>query len=556
MDKKSIRTLSDLIITAAQEYGDKPALSYVDDTPWSFNDIYQTAVTFSQKLTAKGIRQGDHVALLSESSPYWGIAYFAGILTGAVIVPILPDFHANEIDTIIEHSEASCILVSEKNQKKLSSALQSSEVMVIQEEIMRPKGHLPVVGFTPPTISEDDLACIIYTSGTTGSSKGVMLTHKNILSNAFAALKIPNWTEETHALSILPLAHSYEFTMGFITLLILGGTNFYMRRPPSTSVLIPALAKIRPQMMLTVPLLIEKIYDGIKHKKIDNHFITRILYKFPPTRIILNKIIGKGLIKTFGGRLHFFGIGGAPLDHKTELFLREAHFPFSIGYGLTETSPLIAGGLSADIPFSSTGPFLPNIEYKFVKDAEHKFKDGELLVRGSNVMKGYYKDAKKSAEVLSKDGWFHTGDLGKISKSGILTITGRAKNMILCSNGENIYPEQIESIINQDQFVMESLIIQDKKTTGLVAYIHFDYERFLEKHKDNRLVKEFHHLEHQLLHQKELPLQDQINTYMNELVKRINNQLSSFEHIERMIEQKEPFVRTPTKKIKRYLYEV
>ncbi len=556
MNEQSVPTLAALITVAAEEFGDRPALSFVDEQPWSYNEVYQAAAALSVTLTSQGIKQGDRVALLSESSPRWGIAYFAGVLCGAIMVPILPDFHTTEVDSILDHSGASCLLVSEKMQKKLSDTAMKLPVLVIEQVIVRPEvtSDVPVVNI--PEISEDDTVCIIYTSGTTGSSKGVMLSHKNILVNAFAARKIPNWTEETHALSVLPLAHTYEFTIGFIILLTIGGTIHYMRRPPSTSVLIPALAKVRPQIMLSVPLLIEKIFEGVKRTKIDNRWITRNLYKLPLTRKVLNKVIGKGLMKTFGDRIHFFGIGGAPLARETERFLREANFPFSIGYGLTETSPLIAGGLSPDIPFNSTGPVMPGIEYKLVADAESRHTDKELYVRGPSVMKGYYHDPQKTAEVLSEDGWFRTGDLGRISADGSLTITGRAKNMILGSNGENIYPDQIEAIINQDQYVLESLVVQDPKTKNLVAKVLFDYERFIEQHKESRIVKEFHQLERQLMQKKEVNLQDQVNTYLHELVARINKELSAFSRIGEVIEQKEPFVRTPTKKIKRYLYEL
>ncbi len=560
MNRDTVHTLTELIVQAAEHYKDTPALSFVDDDPWSYDDIYQAARHLAADLVSRGIHPGDRVALLSESSPYWGIAYFAGVLAGAVMVPILPDFHANEIETILRHSEASGLLVSKRTLQKITENTHIPFSIIIDEEIPRPErvSSAETETFTPAAVDEESTVSIIYTSGTTGISKGVMLTHKNIIANAFAAEKIPQWTEETCGLSILPLAHTYEFTIGFIIMLLKGATVYYLRRPPSTSVLLPALAKVRPHVVLSVPLLIEKIYAGIRKTKIDPNPVLRVLYKVPLFRKLINRAIGKGLMKTFGNRLHFFGIGGAPLAAETERFLREARFPFAMGYGLTETSPLIAGGRFCDIPFRSTGNILDSVECRLDLDASPA-DDGEVLVRGPSIMKGYYKDPEKTAEVISPDGWFRTGDLGKLDRHGTLTITGRVKNMILSSNGENIYPEQIESIINQDRFVVESLVMQDKKSKNLIARVHLDYESFIETHKESKIVKELHNLERYIKHQEDkndkTTLQEQINTYMEELKRRVNRELAAFSRIDQFIEEKEPFIRTPTKKIKRYLYE-
>ena len=552
MDERNVRTLLDLVVQADRELGDAPALAFVGEEPWSYHEIYSAASTLAGQIREKGIKRGDRVALLAESSPRWGIAYFAGILSGAVMVPILPDFHEQEIRSILEHSEASLLLISSKLGQRFTPEQAGLPGFVLEEAIGKAADP---VELELPVIAPDDLACIIYTSGTTGNSKGVMLTHDNIICNAWTAEKIPNWTETTNALSVLPLAHTYEFTIGFVIILLKGGTVFYLKRPPSASVLIPALKKVRPQIMLSVPLLIEKLHAGIMKTKVNTHKLLKVLYTLPPARRLLNKVIGKSLMETFGGNLHFFGIGGAPLSKETEVFLREAGFPFSIGYGLTETSPLVAGGLSADIPFGSTGPVLPNLEYE-LRRSEDSGKDGELFVRGPSIMQGYYNDPERTAEVLSGDGWFRTGDLGRISADGSLTISGRAKTMILGSNGENIYPEQIEEVINSQDYVLESLVTQDTKTKGLVALIHLDYDQFRDSLKEGRILRELHHLEQRLLHRGEESFEEQVNRYLQEMLTAVNRQLSVISRLSQAVEQKDPFVRTPTQKIKRFLYEI
>jgi long-chain acyl-CoA synthetase len=557
MDYKQVKTLTQFLYTAREEFGDTPALSFLDETPWTYNDLFASAAGLSEKLRTLGLKPGDKLALLAESSPQWGAAYFAGVLTGAVMVPILSDFQAKEVLSIISHSQATGVIVSSRLRKKLPDELEGLFILDLETEIQLSQSEKK--DFTPAEMQEDDLACIIYTSGTTGSSKGVMLTHRNILSNAFTAVKIPHWTEETVALSVLPLAHTYEFTIGFITILIKGGTIFYLKRPPSTSVLLPALKKVRPHIMLSVPLLIEKVHEGILKTRINNKFILKILYRIPLIRKQLNKVIGKSLRETFGGRLHFFGIGGAPLSPGTERFLRETRFPFSIGYGLTETSPLIAGGNSTEIPFRSTGRVLENLECRLDYEASTS-DDGEILVKGPSIMQGYYKNEEKTKEVLSEDGWFRTGDLGSLSPQGMLTITGRVKNMILGANGENIYPEQIETVINQDEYVLESLVVQNSRTKELAALVHIDYETFTASQQEGRLLKEFHNLERNILHwrveEDAVRMQKKIDAYLNELKARLNRELSANSRISTVIEQKELFERTPTKKIKRYLYSV
>lgn len=384
---------------------------------------------------------------------------------------------------------------------------------------------------------EDDLAAIIYTSGTTGHSKGVMLSHKNLVTNALSAYNKVTITKEDVFLSILPLAHTFECTAGFIVPILHGSSIYYIDKVPTPSVLLKAFEVVKPTMMFSVPLIMEKIYKNKILPKFTGSFIMRLLYKIPIIRKILNSIAGKKLFKSFGGRLRFFGIGGAGLSPFVEQFLIEAGFPYVIGYGLTETSPLIAGSKLGEKPrFKSTGTPFGGVSIK-IKDKDPQTGEGEIVVQSPSVMLGYYKDEAKTAEIM-EDGWFLTGDLGYIDDDGYLYISGRSKNVIIGSGGENIFPEQIEAIINQQEAVLDSLVLQQEDK--LIARIHLDYELLDKKFRANT--------------NPDAKVKEEINAFLEQMRNEVNSQLASYSKIVKFVEQIEPFVKTPTKKIKRYLY--
>ncbi len=386
------------------------------------------------------------------------------------------------------------------------------------------------------SVKEDDLAVLIYTSGTTGHSKGVMLSHKNLVSNAMAAKSVVDITPDDRFLSILPLAHTFECTIGYLIPMIHGSSVYYIEKAPTPTILMKAFASVKPTYIMSVPLIIEKIYRAKVLAKFNNSFLLSKLYKIDFFRKILNKMAGKKLYESFGGELKFFGIGGSKLSPYVEQFLTEAGFPFSIGYGLTETSPLIAGKRPfLNVP-NSTGPSVYGVEIK-IDTPKEGTNDGEILVRGPNVMIGYYKDEEKTAEVI-QDGWFYTGDLGYLDRQGNLFISGRSKNVIIGASGENIYPEQIEAIINLNPYVLDSLVFD--MNSKLAARIHLDYELIDQK---------FNAQDHD-----EAELHHNVEDFLEEMRKDLNKQLSSFSKVAKYIEQTEPFVKTPTKKIKRYLY--
>jgi long-chain acyl-CoA synthetase len=365
-----------------------------------------------------------------------------------------------------------------------------------------------------------------------------MLTHRNISFNAQKGRKIQWIDENDRFLSVLPLSHTYENTLGLILPMLCGSCVYYLRKPPTPAVLLPALAEVKPTMMLTVPLIIEKIYFNKIMPAFRDKMALRILYKIPLIRKTLNAAAGKKLIKTFGGELKFYGIGGAKLNRAVERFLIEARFPYAIGYGLTETSPLLAGSGPQKSVFESTGPAIEGIELKINKP-DARTGEGEIWARGPNVMKGYYKEPEMTGEVLTPDGWFRTGDLGTMDNKNNLYIKGRLKNMIIGASGENIYPEEIESVINNFRFVVESLVVQQKGK--LVALVHINMEE---------LEKKYQSLKEDVTRQ----VEDKVDEILNELKAYVNSHVNKFSQIQKVVLQPFPFQKTATLKIKRFLY--
>jgi len=555
-------TLQHVIEESCRKNSSNTALSYTDDEPISYSDLKRQIDHLSAFLKNQGVVHGDRIAILGENSPQWGVAYFAVTTMGAVVVPILPDFHTSEIHHILRHSGSKVVFISERFYQKIEDmdfTEYSCIVLLDNFSIINPATSkatlrqlitdgsrelrkiknlvLSLAGLIQRDVSEDDLASIIYTSGTTGHSKGVMLTHKNIVWNASASAKIPDINEKDRMLSVLPLAHVYECTLGLVLPIMTGASVYYLKKLPTAAVLIPALEKVKPTMMLTVPLIIEKMYKTRILPEIRKRILVRLLYKFPVIRRRIHKIAGNKLMNTFGGALRFFGVGGAALSPEVERFLMEAEFPYAIGYGLTETSPLVAGANAEKTKYRSTGPIVPGLEVR-IENPDPKSGIGEIVVRGPSVMKGYYRDSEHTEEVLSREGWFHTGDLGSFDETGYLYINGRMKNVILGPSGENIYPEAIESVINRSDIVLESLTYQDQGQ--LVARINLDYEKLDAEFTNLGLT--------------ESQVRERIVKLLEDIRKQVNEQVSAFSRISRVIEQSEPFEKTPTQKIKRYLY--
>src|SRR4030042_293254 len=471
-----------------RKHGNSMAYSFAGEEPISYAEAARKIQALSAFLEKTGINPGDRVAILSTNMPHCAISYFSITFMGAVAVPVLPDFSGTEVFNVLEHSEAKAVFVSSGLLSKIEgtrpetikTGIQIEDFSVIFSDKEPVKFDAEAVPAGNYEVKEDDLASIIYTSGTTGRSKGVMLTHKNISFNAQRGKMIQDIDENDRFLSVLPLSHTYENTLGLILPLIGGSCVYYLRKPPTPPVLLPALETVRPTVMLTVPLIIEKAYFNKILPAFTDKLIMRLIYKIPMIRKTLHKIAGKKLYKTFGGELKFFGVGGSKLNKTVERFLLEARFPYAIGYGLTEPSPLLAGANPQNTVYDSTGPAIEGVELK-INNPDPKTGEGEIWARGPNVMKGYYKEPEMTAEVLTPDGWFKTGDLGVFDKNNNLFIKGRLKNMIVGASGENIYPEEIESVINNFRFVVESLVVEQKGK--LVALVHLNMEELEKKYQ-------------------------------------------------------------------------
>ena len=496
-------------------------------------------------LERMGVKRGDRVAILSANMPNWGISYYAITFMGAIVVPLLPDFHPDEIRNILTHADARVIFVSDGLLPRISGIpAEQIPVRIRIEDFTvpgaetEPAPELPFQPVSQADIAEDDIAAIIYTSGTTGTSKGVMLTHLNICFTAEKSGRVQEIVPEDRFLSILPLSHTYENTIGLILPMLRGACIYYLGKAPTPTILLPALKEVRPTIMLTVPLIIEKIFRNRIQPQFSGNPILRLAIRVPFLRKKLNVIAGRKLMETFGGELHFFGIGGAKLNRTVEKFLIEAKFPYAIGYGLTETSPLLAGANPQNVRLQSTGPAIEGIELK-IHNPDKTTGEGEIWARGPNVMKGYYKEPELTAAIITPDGWLKTGDLGAFDKDGFLYIRGRLKNMIVGAGGENIYPEDIESIINNFRHVVDSLVLEQKGK--LVALVHFNRDE-IEEH--------YHQLKHKIADYADHKLEE----LRVELQHYVNSRVNRFSQVQVIIIQPEPFEKTPTQKIKRFLY--
>ena len=553
MTDNSKLTIPNLVRESVEKFGKNTSLVFVGEKNYTYEQMNGDIMRVAAMLSDLGIKKGDKVAILGTNMPNWGVAFFAISLAGAIVVPILPDFHENEIKTILEHSETKILFVSEGLFKDINKDAVTllEHVILIEKFAIIPAGtkanqlgdleaSLPENGqnFTLPEVDEEDLASIIYTSGTTGKSKGVMLTHRNLAWTAQQCTSLYKVKPEDRFLSILPLSHTLENTVGFLLPMKYGASVHYLRKPPVASVLMPALQQVKPTIMLAVPLIIEKVFKLKILPELQKNAISRTLYSMPPIRKILHRVAAKKLHKSFGGQLHFFGIGGAKLDLTVEQFLYEGKFPYAIGYGLTETSPLLAGAVVGKTKPGSTGVAMEGVRLR-IADADPVTGEGEIQAKGLNVMKGYYKAPDITAEVFTEDGWFKTGDRGMFDKNGMLFIKGRIKNMIVGASGENIYPEEIESVINKMRYVLESLVVEKKGK--LVAMIHLNMEEIEQNFKHMKAeAQQF--------------IQEKSEEILKEIHKKVNEEVNKFSRIQQVVMQPFPFEKTPTKKIKRFLY--
>jgi len=557
-------TLKDLFTYSTNTYRTNTAFSYVGGITYTYADFKQKTEDFDAILTKAGIGKGDKVVILSQNMPNWPAAYFSVTAFGRVAVPILPDFSEFEIRNVIEHSEAKAVIVSDKLRHKMSEGeIDNLNVIINIDTLEVEYNSTRITPVEQGAALEEELATIIYTSGTTGNSKGVMLTHKNMCSHLHAAALLrPGFSNDVW-LSVLPLSHTLESSLCMLLPMVSGSSVYYIEKAPTPSVLMQALKIVRPTTMLSVPLIIEKIYKSSILPKFEQNPVTRALYKTTLGRKMLNKVAGKKLMETFGGRIRFFGIGGAKLDPEVERFLFEARFPYGIGYGLTESAPLLAGAIPENVKWQSTGPAIHGITLR-IDNPNPVTGEGEIVAKGPNIMTGYYKNPEATKEAFTEDGWFRTKDLGIIDKTGRLYIKGRLNNMILGPSGENIYPEEIESVINAHAMVSESVVTQYKGK--LVALVHFNPDKL----KALKEVKEeayntYYETKGQISKKYEETKEDtkeamaafnaKLEQLKKELTDYVNERVNKFSKISVVIDCPKQFEKTATQKIKRFLYK-
>lgn len=612
----TVSTLKDLLARSVEVYAERAALGFVDGEPMTYAELGGQVRDLQTVLRGHGVKPEDKVAIISENMPNWAVTYFAVTTMGAIAVPILQEFHPSAVQHIMRHSEARMVVASRRYMDKvegenfpnLETIMVMDDFSIVNEdgaptpyrealdtarerieqfgeaardrledlgeaardklsdsakermnkfsETAREKVEKlsdtyreTVDWFSasarrfidwktgkPFELTEDNVAAILYTSGTTGHSKGVVLTHRNLVQNTISGIHTIPVFKTDRFLSVLPMAHTYESTVGLIVPLYSGSSVFYLQKPPTPKTLLPAMQKVRPTVMNVVPLIIEKIYKNRIKKKLTGSGVARGLMKIGLTRRKLSQVAGRKLIEAFGGELRCLCIGGAPLAPDVELFLLDAKVPYAKGYGMTEASPLLAGINPDSQRIRAIGPALPGVEL-VIADPDPETGEGEVLAKGPNIMREYYKAPNDTRDTFTEDGWLKTGDLG-VFQDGYLYLKGRLKNVIIGPSGENIYPEEVESIINANDYVQESLVYD---TGGqLVARIHLNYEGLDELFDVKKLI--------------ESEIREKVQKLLEDIRKEVNAQVSTFARLHRVVEQVEPFEKTPTQKIKRFLY--
>lgn len=519
-----------------------------------YADVAERILKLHAIFDACDLKHGDKIALLGKNSANWGVSYLAAVTFGAVIVPILPDFKPNDAHHIVNHSDAAMLLAADNlfepldetempeikcalslsgfaviSEKKPEALMQVTESMNDQFSKRYPDGLKPDdVVFEP--VPNKELAVISYTSGTTGFTKGVMIPHNSLVANIVYANNNMPLEPGDSIVSFLPLAHAYGCAFEFLWPFTLGCHITFLTKTPSPQVILQAFKEIRPRLVLSVPLVIEKIYKKQLLPKISKGSMKTLL-KVPGLNGVIHKKIRQKLVDVFGGNFHEVVIGGAALNQEVELFFNKIKFPFSIGYGMTECGPLISYANWDKTKLGSAGKIVDSMEVTI--DSPDPYKEvGEILVRGENLMLGYYKNPEATKAALDADGWLHTGDLGLIDKENFIFIKGRSKSMILGPSGQNIYPEEIEARLNNLSFVMESVVVD--KDHKLVALVYPDYEAV-----DKQGISE-----------------QGLQEIMENHRKMLNNELPSYMNLTGIRIYPEEFEKTPKKSIKRFLYSL
>lgn len=530
-----IDTLGKLYDYSTRRFADN-RISQVIDTgkEYTYKSFKQSCDNLSKRLTQFGIGASDKVAIFAQNMPEWSIAFFSIVPFGRIAIPILPESSANEVTNILNHSESKVLFVSKKLLPNVSQESLDKLTLVIDietfEEIKKDDSKFTCDGKVAMPMPED-IATIIYTSGTTGNAKGVVLSHRNLSSCVASCFHAQPRNEKDRWLSILPMSHTLELTLGVLYPMYVGASVYYMSKPPVPALLLQAIKIVKPTTMLTVPLIIEKIYRSsilptIKKSRVLSWMNTH-------ANLLMCKIIGLKLKKTFGGKLTFFGIGGAKLDTEVETFLLRAGFPYAVGYGLTETSPLLTFTVGKTRAPGSIGYTMKGVSLR-LDNINPETGEGEIVAKGPNVMLGYYKDPERTRKAFTEDGWFKTNDLACLDAKGRYYIKGRLSNMILGASGENIYPEEIEQVINGIEDVDESIIVP--RNGKLVALVTFN-ENTIDWNQEGE--DEFFR---------------KIEAYKAKILSIVNKNVNRTSKVSDVQILKEPFEKTATRKIRRFKY--
>ena len=528
---------------------DRPALGNYRGELFTFGELAVQIAKFHVFFEAIGLKKGDKVALCAKNSARWGITVFAANKYEAVLVPILADFHPDSVNSLVDHSESKVLLTDTDIWSKLDIAkmptvkavVSSSDFSLLyaSDETVQtasdnlqslfdakyPKGY-SAEHVSYPTDNDKELAIINYTSGTTSAPKGVMLRYECLSENvAFGQKRLPSYPEDT-IVSMLPMAHMYGMMFELIYPLCGGSSIYYLGKTPTPALLLGAMKEIRPYLVITVPLVMEKIFKS-KVAPIVNKPVMKVLCAIPGLNQLIFKKVRNTLLQAFGGQVREIVMGGAALNPEVEKWFRRFKLPFTVGYGMTEAAPLLAYEDWWEFASKSCGKAVDSVEVRI--DSENPYtKVGEIQAKGISLMSGYYKNEEATAAAFTEDGWMRTGDLGLLDKKGNIYIKGRSKNMILSANGQNIYPEEIEAVVNNQPYVVESVVIN--RGVKIVALVYLDKDAMKAAEAD-------------------------VEMYKVTLMHEVNKSMPVYSKVNLVEVMEQPFEKTPKMSIKRFMYK-
>ena len=528
---------------------ERPALGNFRGEVFTFGELATQIAKFHVFFDAIGLKKGDKVALCAKNSARWGVTFFAANTYEAVLVPILADFHPESVNSLVDHSESLVLLTDTDIWSKLDitkmptikAVISSSDFSLLyaaDEKIQAANDNLDQLfaakypkGFSAadvsyPTDNDKDLAIINYTSGTTSAPKGVMLRYECVSANvAFGQKRLPSYPGDT-IVSMLPMAHMYGMMFELIYPLCGGSSIYYLGKTPTPALLLGAMAEVKPYLVVTVPLVMEKIFKS-KVAPVINKPVMKVITAIPGLNQIIFKKIRTTLLNAFGGNVREIVMGGAALNPDVEKWFKKFGLPFTVGYGMTEAAPLLAYECWREFAPKSCGKCVDSVEVRIDSDDPYN-KVGEIQAKGYSIMSGYYKNEEATKAAFTEDGWMRTGDLGLLDAKGNIFIKGRSKNMILSANGQNIYPEEIEAVVNNQPYVVESVVID--RGARLVALIYMDAEKAKSEGVD-------------------------LEAYKAVIMAEVNKSMPAYSKVNLVEYMDQPFEKTPKMSIKRFMYK-